>query len=45
MFFIDLVARCATESCQKSIRLSMYEDLHFDNTRFSQKLRTKVCGA
>ena len=41
MSFIDIVARWTTESCHSSIRLSMWEEYHYDNKLFSQKLRTE----
>ena len=43
MPFIELVARWTTESCHMPIRLSMFEEKHYDNTQFSQKLRTENC--
>ena len=42
MSIIDLVARWTTESCHTSIRLSMCEGYYYDNTLFSQKLRTEL---
>ena len=39
---IDLVARRTTESYHTSIRLSMCDEYHYDNTPFSQKLRTEL---
>ena len=42
---IELVARWTTGSCHMSIRLSMCEELHYDNTQSSQKLGTEHCGA
>ena len=42
---IDVVSRCTSESCHTSIRLSMCEEKQYDNTQFSQKLRTEHCGA
>ena len=42
MYIIDLVARWTTESLHTSIRLSMCEEHHYDNTLFSQKLRTEL---
>ena len=41
---IGLVNRCTTESCHTSIRLSMCEEYHYDNTHFSQRLWTELCG-
>ena len=34
-----------TWSCHTSIRLSMCEEYHYDNTLFAQKLRIELCGA
>ena len=45
MSVIDLVTRRTTESCHTSICLSMGEEKHYDNTQFSQKLGTELCGA
>ena len=45
MRVMDLVARCTTETCHTSIRLSMCEEQQYDNTQFSEKLRTEHCGA
>ena len=45
MRVIELVARWTTGSCHTSIRLSVCEEEQYDNTQFSQKLRTQHCGA
>ena len=45
MSVIDLVTRCTTESCHTSIRFSIGEEQHYDNTQFSQRLWTELCGA
>ena len=45
MRVMELVARWTTGSRHTSIRLSMCEEYHYDNTKISQKLRTEHCGA
>ena len=45
MSVVDLVARCATESCHTSIRLSVCDEWQYDNTHFSEKQWIKFCGA
>ena len=42
---IVLVARCTTEGCHTSIRPSMCQKWHYDNTQFSQWQWTGLCGA
>ena len=41
----NLGARCKTESCHRSIHLSMCDEKHYDNTQFSQSLWREPCGA
>ena len=45
MSVLDLVARCTTESCDTSVRVSICDEEHYDDTKFSQKLKTDVYWA
>ena len=45
MCVLDLVARCITQSCYRSIRPSMLKEQRYDNEQISQTLKTEICGA
>ena len=45
MSHIDLVTRCAIESSHTPIRLSVFDDERYDNTKFPQNLLTEIFRA